>query len=302
MRPWGATSEGLLRRTLAGGARWFGVGRAAEPAPAVPRAMADAVAPEPAAAAPPGPPPNRSLWADRLWGEGLALPGGATEVLRLASLLPLRPEMTLLLAGGGARAAGSIVSGARGCFVAACEPGAPPAERRGRSKVTAAPFDPAEPAFRRGYHHHALLLEPFRAGGGPDSLLTAAALGLRPGAQLVLLDLVARGGAAGPWETRWLAAEGRAPPPPEAAVPAALQRAGFEIHVVEDAGTRHRAAVLEAWRSLMAALRAEMARPPAGHAGTLVAEAEAWLLRLRLMQEGRLSLLRWHASVARPPR
>ncbi|NKE16911.1 hypothetical protein [Neoroseomonas oryzicola] len=295
-RPWGEARGGLIRRTIAGGARMLGV--APRPPAVAPRAE-----PVPPAIAPPAAPAalTRRAWADRLWGEGMVLPGGAAELLRLAALLPLSPEATLLLAGGGAQAAGAVVAGARGCFVAAHEPGAA-AAKPGRGRVAIEGFDAAAPAFRAGFHHHALLLEPFRAGGTPDALLAAAATALRPGGQMVLLDLVARGGSAGPWESRWLGAEGRAATPPaEAAIPAALQRAGFDLHVVEDAGRRQRDAVLEAWQALILALRGEAARPAPRDAVALVEEAEAWLLRLRLMQEGRLRLLRWHATMARPP-
>jgi hypothetical protein len=295
--PW-APQGGLIRRTLETGARILGVGAGA------PAAM-------PAPRPPPAPPPDdrptprirpshRRIWADRLWGQGMALPGGAQEVLRLAALLPLSPETTLLLAGDGAKAAGDVVAGARGCFVAAFEPGAAAPSRPGaRSRVSAEPFDAQAPVFRSRYHHHALLVEPLRGGGSPDALLAAAAAGLKPGGQMVLLDVVARGLSAGAAEARWLAAEGRSEPPAEATLPAALQRAGFEIHVVEDAGRRHRDAVIAGWKALMLALRDQADRPPAAEAADLVIEAEAWLLRLRLMQEGRLRLLRWHASMAR---
>jgi hypothetical protein len=294
--PWGPQG-GLLRRTIDTGARMLGVFGAAPPVRPAPAAPPVEHVPAPAAPAPR--PCHRRAWADRLWGEGMVLPGGADEVLRLAALLPLSAGTTLLLAGQGARAAGGVVSGARGCFVSAFEPGPAPPRPGGRSRVTAEPFDPAAPSFRAGFHHHALLIEPLRAGGSPEGLLAAAAKGLRRGGQVVVMDLVACGLSAGPAEARWLAAEGRSPPPPEAMLPAALQEAGFQIHVVEDAGRRHREAAMLAWRALMAALRDAANRPPPAEAADLVAEAEAWLLRLRLLQEGRLRLLRWHASL--PP-
>lgn len=231
----------------------------------------------------------------------MTLPGGAAEVLRLAALLPLAPEATLLLAGRSAAASGAVVTGARGCFVAAfdLDPPAPGPPVPKRSKVTAAPFDAAAPAFRPRYHDHAMLLEPLRAGGMPAGLLAAAAAALRPGGQLVLLDLVARDGPAGHLVERWRLAEGRAtPPPPQAAMTEALQRAGLHLHVVEDAGQRHGAAVMQGWQALLGALAAKKGRPSAAAAAALVAEAEAWLLRLRLLQDGRLRLLRWHASVS----
>lgn len=304
-RPWGPQQAGLLRRALEGGARLLGRGATKAPAQAAPAAAAPAiVSPSlpPAAAAPSGPDlAARRAWADRLWGDGLSLPGGQPEVLRLAALLPLAPDSTLLLAGGGARAAAGIVSGARGCFVSAFDPQAEPPSgppKPGR-KVTAAPFDPAAPGFRARYHHHAMLLEPFREGGSPAALLGATAAAMRAGGQLVLLDLVAREEGVA---SRWLESELRKPPPPEASVPRALADAGFQVNVVEDAGPRHRRAVMEAWAALLEALRTETARPSPASARAMVAEAEAWLLRLRLMEQGRLRLLRWHATMAQPPR
>lgn len=298
--PW-APQGGLIRRTIETGARLLGVRAAVGPpaAPIEPTISIPTPSP-PDAATPCIRPSHRRLWADRLWGEGMALPGGAQEVLRLAALLPLSPETTLLLSGQGARAAGGVVAGARGSFVATFEPGAaPPPRAVPQGRVSAEPFDPAAPVFRARYHHHALLLEPLRAGGSPDALLAAAAAGLRPGGQMVLLDLVARGLSASASEARWLTAEGRSEPPAEAAMAAALKRAGFDVHVVEDAGRRHCEAVMAGWQALTVALRGQPARPPAAEAADMVAEAEAWLLRLRLLREGRLRLLRWHASTAR---
>jgi hypothetical protein len=294
--PWGPQG-GLIRRGIETGARLLRRGPPERAAPPKTAPAAAATAADPPAAPPPPPRPcHRRAWADRLWGEGMALPGGADEVLRLAALLPLSPETTLLLAGAGARAAGGVVAGARGCFVAGFDPAAPPPARGpARGRVTTDPFDPAAPAFRARYHHHALFLEPLRDGGTPAALLQAAAAGLRPGGQVVLLDLV----AAGPPEPRWLAAERRAAPPAEDALPDALGRAGFQLHVVEDAGRRHRDAVMAGWRALTEAMRGAPDRPSPAAAADLVAEAEAWLLRLRLLRDGRLRLLRWHASLAR---
>ncbi|CAH0216695.1 hypothetical protein [Roseomonas sp. CECT 9278] len=299
--PW-APQGGLIRRTIETGARLLGVGAPAPPPPGGTPLPGPQAAPDPTQPDPPPPPRpcHRRAWGDRLWGEGMVLPGGAPEILRLAALLPLSAETTLLLAGNGATAAGAVVAGARGSFVAAFDQGGAPPPRPGaRNRVTAEALDPEAPAFRARYHHHALLLEPLRAGGSPDALLAAAAAGLRPGGQMVMLDLVARGERAGAVEARWLAAERRHGPPAEDALPTALRRAGFDVHVVEDAGRRHAEAVMAGWQALLQALGVQPARPSAAEAADLVFEAEAWLLRLRLLQDGRLRLLRWHASLAR---
>ena len=59
--------------------------------------------------------------------------------------------------------------------------------------------------------------------------------------------------------------------------------------------------MLLGWTTVLETLRAEAARPSPQAAAALVAEAEAWLLRLRLLRDGRLRLLRWHASLVRRP-
>lgn len=298
-RPWGAQNS-LLRRVVASGARLLRAGDRVPPEP-VATALPPAAAIPPVGQAPVNPAMARAAWADRLWGEGMAIPGGAEEVLRLAALLPLTPAHTVLLAGAGARAAGGMVAGARGCFVSAHELDLAPAPVGRRSlpkRVTAATLSPGAPDFRAAYHQHALLLEPFRGGSAPEALLRATAAALRDGGEVVLLDLVTSGPHA---DACWLAAETRRPPPTEAAMPAALERAGFRVHVVEDAGARHQRAVLLGWVTLLEALRTEPIRPTPQAAGALVAEAEAWLLRLRLLRDGRLRLLRWHATMVRRP-
>jgi hypothetical protein len=80
---------------------------------------------------------------------------------------------------------------------------------------------------------------------------------------------------------------------------AALQAAGFELHVTEDAGPRHSAAVMEGWSRLIGGLqREERATARTGAAG-LITEAEMWLLRHRLIASGVIGLLRWHATLRR---
>ena len=302
VKPWD-TQDNLLRRVVATGARLLRIAQPPSPADATP------IAPSPLATAPSGPahrppPPafSRTVWTDRLWGEGMAIPGGTEEVLRLAALLPLVPAHTVLLAGLGARAAGGVLAGARGCFVAAHDlltPGPPAPGRRPLPKrVTAATFSPEAPGFRAAYHQHALLLEPFRQGGAPEQMLRATATALRDSGEVVLLDVVAREPKATP---RWLTLEERHPPPTESVMANAFEKAGFRVHVVEDAGALHQRAVLLGWAALLEALRLEPTRPSPQAAAALVTEAEAWLWRLRLLHQGQLRLLRWHATMVRRP-
>jgi hypothetical protein len=80
-------------------------------------------------------------------------------------------------------------------------------------------------------------------------------------------------------------------------VEAALAAAGFTLHVSESLGARQVAAATEGWTRLLAGLR-DAGRPTAGPAAAaLVTEAEAWLLRHRLIGSGAIAVLRWHASL-----
>lgn len=246
----------------------------------------------------------RADWADRLWEEGFTLPGGEAEIQRLSGLLPLSPATTLLLLGRDAGGAAGTIAGQRGAWIAAHPSDALLAgrmtarlKRLGR-RIAVQPWDPAQPSFRARYHHHALALEALRASPDPARLLPAIAAALKPGGQVVLLDIIRLGEVPEAGLRRWMELEGRvAPPPARAAVETALAEAGFRLHVAEDAGARHCAAAMEAWSRLIAGLCAE-ARPGTAAAAALVAEAETWLLRQRLLAGGGLGLFRWHASLA----
>lgn len=245
----------------------------------------------------------RAGWSERLWGSGFTLPGGEAEALRLAHLLPLSPATTLLLVGRDRGGVAACLAERRGAWIAThthqkavATAMAPLLARHGR-RVEVQPWTPATPSFRPRYHHHALALEPLQSGAAPGPFCRALAEGLRPGAQLVLVEVVAIGAGA-PGLERWLRLDGRAAPPPSrAVVETALAEAGFTLHVTESLGMRQADAATRAWLRLLAGLR-EGGRPPtAAEAGALVAEAEAWLLHHRLLSQGAIAVLRWHASL-----
>ena len=250
---------------------------------------------------------SRIAWADRLWEPGCLIPGGAAEIERLCGLLPLSPATTLLLAGRDAGGAAGTIIRRCGAWVAAHQHDPVLAEQMAHRlrpfgrRATVLPWDPEAPLFRAGYHHHALVLEPLAAGGSIDLLAPALAAALKPAAQLVVLDVVRGDGPASrPGLDRWLALEGRTGPPPEPrAVEGALQAAGFQIHVAEDAAPRQCAAVIECWARLTGELRAAGADQLRNAAAGLIAEAELWLLRHRLLGTGAIGLRRWHATLRR---
>ena len=93
----------------------------------------------------------------------------------------------------------------------------------------------------------------------------------------------------------WCRLEDRLPELPSAqAVTDGLQRLHFEVRVMEDASDRHTTQTLGGWRKAVRALAAGP-RPLAQTAAAFVAEAELWLLRIRLMRRLDMRLMRWHA-------
>ena len=219
-------------------------------------------------------------------------------------LLPLSPATTLLLLGQDAGGAAAAIASTRGAWVAAQQDNLFLAERMalrlrplGR-RATVATWDPGEPFFRHRYHHHALAVEALRTCPA-GRLLPAIGAGLKPGGQLVLLELVGSTTPAGrlmPSLERWAMLEGRhGPPEGTTQVEAALAAGGFTVNVREDVGARHCASLISAWQHRVEQLRQEGRTRPAAMLA-IIWEAERWLLRQRLLQAGVLRLMRWHCT------
>jgi len=262
-----------------------------------------AMAPRPLARPVPdaGWPSDRLAVSDALWGTGYMVPGGEAEVLRLAKPLGLSEASSVLLLGCGTGGAARCLAEEFGAWVSGFEADAALVAAASRlctgaglaKQAAIESWDPAAPRFAARYYHHALALEPLRRGR-VETLLPALAGALRPGGNLVLTDVVDADAAAGASAlAAWLRAEDRAMPPPASAVARALAGLGFDIRVAEDITHRHVGLMARGWRDLVRGIGA--ARPTPAKAAHLVAEAEMWLQRARVMRGGRVRLMRWHA-------
>jgi cyclopropane fatty-acyl-phospholipid synthase-like methyltransferase len=265
-----------------------------------------------AAAALQAPPAPAALWSgprlalvEQLWDEGYTSPGGAAELLRLAAPLGLSAASSLLLLGAEAGGPAFSLANEQGAWVAAHEAVAELRERAAlriqhagtalARRATVSAWDPAAPSFRRRYFHHAIAREALRDGVA-EPILAAIAASLKPHGQLVLVETTAaqRLDAADPTIAAWCRLEGREPLlPAEDTITRMLGRLGFEVRVVEDLSPRQTRLALLGWKRLVRELATS--RPEPGQAGLVVAEAELWLHRIQLMQQGRIRLLRWHA-------
>jgi SAM-dependent methyltransferase len=241
--------------------------------------------------------------AEALWGEGFLFPGGAAETLRLAKPIGLSAASSLLLLGAGSGGPPRSIATNLGVWVSGFEANPRLATLANERSVRAGlgrraqveTWDPLAPKFPLHYYHHGMALEPLH-GAKPEPTLAAMSLALKPGGQLVLVELVAdlKLDADDPMVAAWARLDHRPPDvPSELAVTRILRQLGFDVRIVEDVSRRHMQHSVAGWLTAVRAM--EDTRPTLHHLALVVREAELWLARFRLMRAGRLRLVRWHA-------
>lgn len=240
-----------------------------------------------------------------LWGEGYVFPGGEIETLRLARPLGVSAATSLLVIGSGS--GGPAISVARdlGTWVTGLESDADlqaasiklVRKAHLQKKITIKSWDPENPELEPRSHHHCLALEPL-LGAQPEPILARVARAMRPGGQLVMTALATASplDLTDPSVKRWAALERRDPSevPAARALTRMLGRVGLDVRIAEDASVRHMENAMVGWRVLLRDLRDN--KPTRHQAVQLIAEAELWLLRRRLMRGGSLRMMRWHAN------
>lgn len=249
-------------------------------------------------------PASRIALSNSLWGDGFTCPGGESEILRLARPLGVSAAASLLILGVGSGGPACAVARNLGAWVTGM--GHDPsllaaatgliARSKLERKVSLMAWDPQNPNFGAKAHHHCLALEPF-LGPRPEAMLDGLARTLKPGGQLVITALATLLplNPADPTVSRWAALEHRDPAdvPASVAVGRMLGRVGFDVRIAEDISQRHMENALLGWRVMLRGL--DNRTPSRAEATHLVREAELWLLRRRLIRDGRLCMMRWHA-------
>lgn len=247
---------------------------------------------------------KRIAVTNRLWGTGFSLPGGEAEILHLARPTGASGDNRLLLVGMGAGGTALAIERnmhtwltalesdpvllAAGCALAS-------AEKLGK-RVTIDGWDAVQPKFPAGGHRNCLAIEPMRQAGCA-TILPALIGAIGPGGNLIVVDVASMDAIppGDPLFTRWAALEHRklaAVPTPQA-VAAVLEAHRMDLRIAEDISPRHIEQVMHGWRDLVTAMAEN--KPPPDEAAYVVSEAELWLLRRRLIESGRMRLMRWHA-------
>jgi cyclopropane fatty-acyl-phospholipid synthase-like methyltransferase len=258
-------------------------------------------------------PPDRLAVTNKLWGEGFAWPGGEVETMRLAHPLGLSSAASLLLVGAGGGGAAGCIARNLGAWVTGLEVEPALVEQAHAliknaalgKRATVEFWDPAHPDMPVQRFHHCLAIEPLRCGGEPAQILASMVQSLKVGGQLVMTEICADEALKtdDPKVVRWSKLENRALSTlhPAKAISRMLSRAGFDVRVSEDVSARHIENALMGWRNAVRELRHN--KPSPAITARLVAEAEIWLLRVKLLHEHRLRMMRWNAisnAVATP--
>ncbi|MGD0102544.1 MAG: class I SAM-dependent methyltransferase [Rhodopila sp.] len=253
-------------------------------------------------------PTARLALVHRLWGPGFIFPGGEEETLRLARPLGVSNAASLLILGVGTGGPASIITRNLGAWVTGmdCDPQLLAAAKvlitraQLTKKITLKSWDPENPEFAERSHHHCLALEPFH-GARPEPILYSLARALRPGGQIVITELAAPMplDPADHTVARWGELERRDPSHviSPVSVTRMLGRVGLDVRIAEDMSQRHLEQAMVGWREM---LRDLGRKPTRQEAVPMVAEAELWLLRRRLIKDGRLRMMRWHAMSRTP--
>jgi SAM-dependent methyltransferase len=248
-------------------------------------------------------PAARLALVHRLWGSGFIFPGGEMETLRFTRPLGVSNAASLLIVGVGSGGPAIAVARDLGAWVTGmdADPSLLAAARRSvaraqqAKKVSINAWNPADPAFVPKSHHHCLALEPLH-GVCAEPIIHGLTRALRSGGQMVITELAAPAPLDPTDHTvrRWAELERRDPANVLApiAVTRMLGRVGLDVRIAEDMSERHLDHAMLGWRVMLRELKG---RPTRQEALQMVREAELWLLRRRLIRDGRLRMMRWHA-------
>jgi len=244
-----------------------------------------------------------------IWGEGYCGPGGKEHIETMSKLLTMNSEMSAIVIGAGLGGPSRVLAEEFGVWIAGFELSKDLAERGMQMSTDAglgskavihhldpAEEDPFERRYDRAFSKEALYCFPDKAKILKDTYDT-----LKDGALFLISDYTLADASAleNPDVQKWLAQEAIRPYPVTADVlKTTLEETGFILRVNEDISQEYIGLIEASW-SKAGTLSKQLAQK--GDEGakaikTLMAEAEFWALRAKLLKEGHIRVWRFLAN------
>ena len=256
-------------------------------------------------------PPQDPLWpsaridvAERLFGPGYTVPGGAEEVVELVKPMALTPVHSFLDLSAGMGGPGAALVQRYGVWVTGYEPNAALASTaetrlptlKGGDQVSVRHYDPESISLRSKSFDAILSQDAMHRVQDKNRLLAQVHDILKDWGQFVMTDYVlTKGDGPSPHARRWIDTL----PPPVAlwtkdVYETALADLGFDIRIVEDRSASHAELIRKAFSQFLKKPGSEgLTSQPAEVAQALMREAEDWARRAALLASGEIALYRF---------
>ena len=290
---WEATGGELALRLKAW---WYGFDRRTHvPPPAPPPAPAPELVEEG--------PLDRLVLAQRLWGGGFLIPGGADQVMSLVKPFGVNPAMSLLDLTAGLGGPSRHVSNTFDVYITGFERVAETAQRGNQAsvdsglgrKVPISAYDPEKLELRA--HAFDGVYAQFLTGTISDKerLMRMVMRSLKPRGQFSFIDFVLQNGDAGDPRLETLRQRERDPlllwTVPQ--YRECLSNAGFDCRITQDETASYKRQVVQGWAQFLR--NQKITAMPRHHLRVVLEEAELWMGRLQALEEGTLSVCRFYA-------
>jgi len=291
---WEATGGELILRLKAW---WYGFDRQTHvppPLPSAPELAPDAVEEGPL---------DRLVLAQRLWGAGFLVPGGAEQVMTLVKPFGVNPAMSLLDLTAGLGGPSRHVSNTFDVYITGLERVADTAKRGNQASVDAglarkvpiSAYDP-EKLELRAHGFDAVYAQYLTATiSDKERLMRMVMRSLKPRGQFAFIDLVLQDGDAADPRLEALRQRERDPllPWTVAQYRECLANAGFDCRIAQDEAASFQRHVMQGWAQFLR--NQKVTDMPRHHLAVLLEEAELWMGRLQAIQEGLLGVYRFYA-------